>query len=133
MNTTDAASGKGWAFWFLRVAAVYNLAWGAFMMAAPNMWWDVLGLVRPNYMFLWSGTGLFVALFGIGYWIAAADPKRHIGLLVIGLASKVLAFLGTMNGCFLEKNVPGVFAVTAVVNDLIWIPGMAAIVFRGRK
>lgn len=125
----------GWAVWTLRVAAIYNLAWALYMMAAPNAWWDWLGLARPNYIFLWSGTGLFVGLFGVGYWIASRDPARHWGLIVVGLASKVLAFLGSLNGCFVEKNVPPAFAVAGIFNDVIlWVPFGAILwwVWRGR-
>lgn len=106
--------------WTLRAAALYNLAWGVFMMAAPNAWWSWLDLTPPNYIFLWSGTGLFVALFGVGYWIASTDPARHWGLIALGLTTKILAFLGSLHGHFIDKNVPAAFWKAGLINDFAW-------------
>lgn len=119
-TTLTSPKAPAWMKWTLRAAALYNLTWGFFMMAAPNAWWSWLDLAPPNYIFLWSGTGLFVALFGIGYWIASPDPARHWGLIALGFASKVLTFLGSLHGCFVEKNVPIAFAIGGVFNDLAW-------------
>ncbi len=117
----------------LRFAALYNLAWGLFMMGAPNAWWDWLKLPRPNYEFLWTGTGLFVALFGVGYWVASRDPARHRVLIGLGLASKVLAFSGSLAGCFIQKNVPVAFVIAGIPNDFLWWFPFAAILIWARR
>ncbi|MBL8877086.1 MAG: alkyl hydroperoxide reductase [Phycisphaerae bacterium] len=109
-----------WMKWTLRAAAIYNAAWGIFMMAFPNAWWDWIGQPRPNHEFLWAGLGSLILLFGAGYWIASYDPARHWGLVALGLASKVLGFLGTAVGCFIQKNVPIEFFWSAIANDLVW-------------
>ncbi|MGH7244678.1 MAG: alkyl hydroperoxide reductase [Phycisphaerales bacterium] len=75
---------------------------------------------RPNHEFFWPGLGSLILLFGVGYWIASADPARHWGLVALGLASKVVAFLGTIAGCFVQKNVPVEFFWSGIVNDFIW-------------
>lgn len=104
----------------LRAAAIYNAGWGVFMMAFPHAWWDWIGQPRPSPEFLWPGMGLLILLFGVGYWIASHDPAEHWGLVAIGLASKVLAFLGTAAGCFVQKNVPIAFFWSGIINDFIW-------------
>jgi hypothetical protein len=106
--------------WTLRAAAIYNVSWGVFMMAFPHVWWDWIGQPRPNHEFLWSGLGSLILLFGIGYWIASNDPAKHWGLIAIGLASKVLAFLGTAVGCFIQQSVPVQFFWSGILNDFIW-------------
>ncbi|MBS0188274.1 MAG: alkyl hydroperoxide reductase [Planctomycetes bacterium] len=119
-NTTDTPSAPGWMVWVLRAAAIYNIAWGLFILALPNALWDWMKIDRPNHEFLWTGLGTLILLFGVGYAIASTDPRRHWGLIAIGLASKVFAFGGTIFGAFIQKNVPAQFAWTGIVNDLVW-------------
>lgn len=122
-----------WMIWVLRAAATYNIAYGAFMMAMPNAWWDWTGLARPNYPFLWAGMGMLVLLLGVGYAIVSRDPVRHVGILIIGTLSKALAFAGAMHGVLVEGTLPGVFLAAAVVHDLIWIVPFVLILAHVRR
>lgn len=120
-----------WMTWTLRAAAIYNVAWGIFMMAFPHAWWDWIGQPRPNHEFLWPGLGSLILLFGVGYWIASCDPAKHWGLVAIGLASKVMGFVGVVAGCFVQKNVPVPFFWSAIANDLVWWVPFSIILSKG--
>ncbi|HEX8876027.1 MAG TPA: hypothetical protein VF777_04715 [Phycisphaerales bacterium] len=110
-----------WMVWVLRLAALYNFGWAVFMVALPHAWWDWLGLVRPNYEFLWPGMGALIGFLGLGYLIASTDPASHRGLVYVGLGTKVLGFVGVLQNVYVMKIMPEAFAAAAIVNDLIWI------------
>ena len=78
----------------LRVAAVYNVAFGVFAVAFPNVWFDLAGMSRPEPVALWQCIGMIVGVYGVGYWIAARDPDRHWPIVLVGLLGLVLAPLG---------------------------------------
>jgi hypothetical protein len=61
----------------LLIAAIYNLAWGAFAIFAPRLPFQWLGIDPPNYPSLWQCIGMIVGVYGVGYAIAAYDTQRH--------------------------------------------------------
>ena len=61
---------------WLLAAAIYNLAWGALNVLAPNLVFTTLGLQPPTYPPLWQVVGMFVLLYGLAYWWSAHDPVR---------------------------------------------------------
>ncbi len=106
---------------WLLAAAAYNLVWGSLTVLVPTALWDLIGAPAPNYLGIWQVTGLFVLLFGIGYWWAARDPFQHRHLVVIGLIGKVLGPIGFV-WAFASGDLPLAFGLTIVTNDLIWLP-----------
>ena len=104
----------------LKVAAIYNLLWGAFIIFFPNALFDFAGLPRmANYIGIWQCVGMIVGVYGIGYWIAASDPQRHWPLVLVGLLGKIFGPIG-----FIQAYATGVFnakfGITIITNDLIW-------------
>lgn len=104
----------------LRLAAVHCLAWGVFILAAPVVSARIYGFDKPlTDGFLWSGTGLAIFLFGVGYAIAATDPIRHVAPIVVGLTAKVLGPVGMVLSVVRGEVSSGVLWLLPV-NDVVW-------------
>lgn len=103
----------------LRSAAIYNLVWGASVIAFPHFLFDFAGLARLNHPEIWQCVGMIVGVYGVGYWIAARDPSRHWPMVLVGLMGKILGPLGFLEaigrGSFNWK-----FGLTLLTNDLLW-------------
>ena len=69
---------------------------------------------------------MVVGVYGVGYLIAAADPVRHWPIVFVGLLGKVLGPLGFLSAAT-RGDLPWVFGVTIMTNDLIWWFPFAAI------
>lgn len=103
----------------LGLAALYNLAWGGFVVSFPNALFDWAGLERPLYPGIWQCVGMIVGVYGIGYWVASWDPYRHWPIVLVGFLGKIFGPIG-----FIDAYIRGVFnlkfGATIVFNDLIW-------------
>ncbi len=121
-----------WPSLVLRIAAIYNVLWGAWVILFPNHLFDWTGIDRPNYPGIWQCVGMIVGVYGIGYWYAANDFRRHWPVVLVGFLGKILGPIG-----FLQSAVTGAlpwsWGVTILSNDLVWwIPfgAMLYIAFR---
>lgn len=103
----------------LKVAAIYNIIWGALIILFPHALFDFAGLPRMNYPGVWQCVGMIVGVYGIGYWVAASDPVKHWPIVLVGLLGKIFGPIG-----FLQSLYLGVFNLkfgsTIITNDLIW-------------
>jgi hypothetical protein len=116
-----------WMRLTLVLAGVYNLAWGAAVVALPDLTFRLGGLhtkahdgVDPNlYLHLWQCVGMVVGVYGVGYWIAATDPDRHWPVVLVGLLGKVFGPIGALIGIARDK-LPATMLWTNLTNDFIW-------------
>ena len=115
----NAKNSPAWAKWWLRAAGVYNLAWGAIVIAFPHVLFDACGILRLNYPEIWQCVGMIVGVYGIGYLIAAEDPHRHWPIVLVGLLGKVFGPIG-FAGALVKGTFPVTFGLTILTNDLIW-------------
>lgn len=104
-----------------RIAALYNLLWGAIIIIFPNLLFDLAGIPRINYPFLMSGIGMFVGVYGYGYWVVAREPLRYPQLVAIGLLGKTLGPIGWMY-TVLQGTIPACTLLVNLFNDIIWLP-----------
>lgn len=118
-----------WMTTVLRLAAVYNVAWGMLTVLYPAWLFDLTGLPEPSYPFIWQCVGMIVGVYGVGYWAAASDPFRHWPIVLVGLLGKIFGPMGYVQGVLLAdapvvgaitSEVPVEFGVTLLTNDLIW-------------
>ncbi len=114
-KSASPAWGRAW----LRAAAVYNVLWGAAVIVWPHALFDWVGIPRLNYPEIWQCVGMIVGVYGVGYWIAANDSRRHWPIVLVGLAGKILGPLGFAKALF-EGVFPPAFGLTILTNDLIW-------------
>lgn len=103
----------------LAAAGFYNIVWGALVVFAPALLFDLAGMAQPNYPELWQCIGMIVGVYGVGYWIASGDPIRHWLIVLVGLMGKVFGPIGMAKALY-EGRFPPTFAWTILTNDLIW-------------
>lgn len=124
-----------WMRIVLLAAAVYNLAWGAWVVARPGDLFHWTGIEPPRYPAIWQCVGMVVGVYGIGYAIASRDPLRHWPITLVGLSGKILGPLGFAYGLWSGAAsgagaLPPSWAATLVTNDLIWWIPFAAILYQ---
>ena len=105
--------------WVLWIAAIYNLAWGGFVILFPDLPFRWAGMEVPNYPEIWQCLGMVVGVYGVGYAIAATNPLRHWPIVLVGLLGKILGPIGFLNAAG-RGRLPWRAGWTIVANDLIW-------------
>ena len=105
----------------LKLAAIYNLIWGAWVILFPNAIFNLLEMEKNNYPEIWQCVGMIVGVYGIGYWIAASDPYKHFPIVLVGLLGKVLGPIGFAQA-LISNRFPLAFGIIIIFNDLIWWP-----------
>ncbi len=108
-----------WSFAVLAVAGIYNILWGGLMVLFPNAVFQLTGAVLPNYPELWQCIGMIVGVYGLGYLIAATDPRRHWPIVLVGLLGKIFGPMGFALA-LIQQRFPLLFGLNIVTNDLIW-------------
>jgi hypothetical protein len=126
MNSTNSVRVPGWVSPVLLAAAVYNLAWGAFVILFPTLPFGWLGIDAPNYPGLWQCIGMIVGVYGIGYGIAAGNPVRHWPIVLVGLLGKIFGPIGFLMAA-INGEFPWAAGCTILTNDLMWWIPFAAI------
>ena len=118
--TTDALKhSPRWARRWLYAAGVYNLVWGAIVIAFPHALFDFAGAERMRYPEIWQCVGMIVGVYGIGYLIAARAPRVHWPIVLVGLLGKVFGPLG-FAAALAQGTFPPAFGITILTNDLLW-------------
>ena len=103
----------------LKLAAIYNLLWGAWVVLFPFHFFDLVGMQHPSQPMIWQGVGMIVGVYGIGYWLASYNPLKHWPIVFVGLLGKVFGPIGFI-GNYLEGKVPFCFFYTLITNDFAW-------------
>ncbi|MEO1008300.1 MAG: SelL-related redox protein [Planctomycetota bacterium] len=118
MSRHRGQSGR-WARRWLIAAGVYNLAWGAIVIALPNLIFDVVGMEPPRYPQIWQCVGMIVGVYGIGYLAASTDYRRHWPIVLVGFLGKIFGPIG-FAAAVAKGELPPAFGATILTNDLIW-------------
>lgn len=117
--TADAPTMPRWVPSVLIAAAVYNLAWGAFVILFPTLPFRLAGMEPPNYPALVQCLGMIVGVYGVGYALAARDPVILSPLILVGLLGKILGPIGFVYAASIGEF-PWRAGWTILANDLIW-------------
>ncbi len=117
-----------WMRIVLWLAAVYNLAYGGFVLAFPLAPFDWAGMPPPNYPELFQCIGMIVGVYGIGYGLAARDPYRHWPIVLVGFLGKLFGPIGFVNAA-LHGKLPWAAGWMNVTNDLIWMVPFTLILY----
>lgn len=104
----------------LKIAAVYNILWGAWVVLLPNTFFDWTGMEPLTHVSIWQGTGMIVGVYGLGYWWASYNPIRHWPIIMVGFLGKIFGPLGFVFNYFFLHEIPYEFSYTLYTNDLIW-------------
>ena len=103
----------------LKLAAIYNVLWGAWVVLFPNSFFELVGMELPKHPMIWQGMGMVIGVYGLGYWWASFDPIRHWPIVAVGFLGKILGPLGFVFN-YIQGIVPGEFGYTLLTNDLLW-------------
>ena len=111
--------GKKWMRQVLKVAAVYNLIWGAWVLFLPNHFFELAGMELPTHPSIWQGMGMVIGVYGLGYWWASYAPIRHWPIVFVGFLGKFFGPIGFL-WSYLNDKIPLAFGLNLLTNDLIW-------------
>ncbi|WP_420318481.1 alkyl hydroperoxide reductase [Ekhidna sp.] len=78
----------------LKIAAIYNLLWGAWVVLFPNHFFELVGMEPPTHTMIWQGMGMVIGVYGVGYWWASQDPLVHWPIVAVGFLGKTFGPLG---------------------------------------
>jgi len=123
---------KPWMKIVMRIAAIYNLLWGAWVVLFPLSFFRLTGMADPTHPMIWQGMGMVIGVYGLGYWWASANPVKHWPIVAVGFLGKIFGPIGfVMN--YATGAVPAAFAYTLITNDFIWWIPFALILNEARK
>ena len=103
----------------LKLAAIYNILWGALVILFPHLFFDLAGMERTNYPEIRQCVGMIVGVYGVGYWLAALDPVKHYPIVLVGFLGKILGPIGFAQA-LITGRFPLAFGIIIIFNDLIW-------------
>jgi len=98
----------------LKLAAIYNILWGAWVVLFPNHFWELVGMEPMRHPMVWQGMGMVIGVYGLGYWWASYDPMRHWPIVAVGGLGKLFGPAGFLMN-YLTGLVPFGFFFTRVV------------------
>ena len=110
-----------WMSFVLRFGGTYNILAGVAVCSLYHEGFKLLGVQKPELILPVQLVGLFVALFGVGYWLVALHPVENRNLLMLGFWSKAL---GSALGIYytLTGALPMFFLVVLFFADIIYLP-----------
>ena len=103
----------------LVLAAAYHVGWGLYIIRCPLQTMHVAGAELAHALPLWQGFGMMMAIFGVGYAIAARDPIKHWLLIFVSLLGKVLGPVGFLLGV-LKGQLAWAAGRTFLTDDVMW-------------
>ena len=109
---------RPWLSRTLVVAALYNIAWGAWQVLSPLSFFSLLQMSPPTYPMIWQGMGMVIGLYGLAYYWASYDYIRHWPIVVVGLLGKLFGPAGYVFGV-IQGTAPVEFGYTLLTNDLV--------------
>lgn len=130
--TKEQSHIKFWMSITLKLAAVYNLLWGGWVVLWPDQFFELVDMEPLNHLMIWQGMGMVIGVYGIGYWLASYNPVRHWPIVAVGALGKFFGPMGFFINYFSGK-VSGAFFYTLITNDFIWWPSFILILIHVHK
>ncbi|MCK9408233.1 MAG: hypothetical protein WCX28_00785 [Bacteriovoracaceae bacterium] len=106
---------------FFRVAAIYNIAAGTLTVLYPQLFFHLFGLPNINHSFVMRGLGMFVGVYGYGFYLVSTDLRLYRHFALMGLIGKSFGVMGWSYYTILGE-IPIAAVWTNVFNDILWIP-----------
>lgn len=135
MDTCQADVPRPLAQWMTRLlwfVGTYNLLAGLGMLCLYHEGYKLLGVAKPELNLPIQLVGVLVGLFGVGYWLVAANPVENRNLLLLGFWSKLLGSLLGIYYVFVGK-LPPLFLAVLLVSDIGYLPPFYLILRRIRR
>lgn len=100
------------------VAALFNFAVAAAFVWPDSPIWHWLGLIKPMQSLITDLLAMFIALFGVAYFMVALNPRINRPLILLSALGK-LAVVGIVALHYLNGRV-GIAVPALVAGDLIF-------------
>jgi len=126
--TAQSCKAPTWMQSALKLAGIYNILFGLWVIGWPGAWFRLSGMEPPKYLFLWQCIGMIVGVYGVGYLIAASAPLRHWPIVLVGFLGKVFGPIGFVWAAS-QGDLPWAAGWMNVFNDLIWLVPFAMILW----
>jgi hypothetical protein len=104
-----------------RAAALYNAVAGMATIIAPQLFFHLSGLSEINHAFVMRGLGLFVGIYGYGFYLVSTDLHRFRHFALLGLIGKSFGVIGWVYYT-VAGEIPRAAFWTSFFNDIVWIP-----------
>jgi hypothetical protein len=117
--------------WMRRVllaAGLYHLAFAIWTNCWPHLWFDWIGMARPNHPLMWQGVGVIMGVLGIGMIIASKKPMEHWLIVLFGFIKFSLGVAG-FSLAYMRNEIPLISIWMMGIDDLIWWAPFAAILW----
>jgi peroxiredoxin len=121
-----------WMRAVLAAAALYNLAWGSWVLIDPGALFRLTDIPQPVYPQIWQLVGMIVGVYGVGYAVAATAPLRHWPIVLVGLLGKLFGPVGFLAAA-LGGTLPWAWGWTILTNDVVWWIPFALILAAARR
>lgn len=118
-----------WMVWVLRAAAVNNLLAGIVFMVFYHEAFKALSLPKPEIKLPVQLVGIFVFLFGIGYYWTTRHPEENRNVLLLGFFSKLFGSALAV-AYVLMGRLPWTFFFVVFPADIIYLPPFVLILRR---
>ena len=118
-SSVETATRPIWQRRVLLAAAAYNVLWGTLVLLFPLLPFAWMEIDPPRYPAIFQCLGMVIGVFGIGYAIAAADPRRHWPIVLVGLLGKIFGPIGFLWAAS-RGELPWSFGMTILANDVVW-------------
>lgn len=109
-------------------AGIYHILFAIWTNCWPFHGFDLLGIQRPNHPMLWRTLGLVSGMVGLAMFVASRNPVRHWQIMVFGLIKSVVV-AGIVAVSVSTGDLPPAALFMIIVDDLIWIPPFAMILW----
>jgi hypothetical protein len=114
----------------LFAAAAYNSAWGAIAIVAPRRLARAVGFSGHGETIGWRATGVMVLAYAPAYVWAARNPDVARPIVATAILGKSIGAAGWLAG-WLTGRFRTRTAILTLLNDAVWLPGLASI-YRAR-
>lgn len=104
----------------MRLAAIYNIIWGAWVVLFPSHFFNWANIAVPSYLGIWQSVGMIVGVYGLGYWCSSYNVYIHWPIIMVGYLGKIfgpIGFLWALN----RGQIAPQFGYINITNDLIWL------------
>jgi hypothetical protein len=103
----------------LLAAGIYHLLFAAWAVLWPDLYFDWLGMDRPNHPLLWQGVGIVMGILGVCFLVAAKNPIHHWMVVLVGFTKFSLGIIG-FGAAIFQNQIPLYSAWMMAADDLIW-------------
>lgn len=121
-----------WASMMLKLAGVTNAFWGLTFALFPDTLFRWAGMTAPQYLFPWQMIGVMAVIFGVFYFAAAFNPRRHIMIISMGFIAKVTQLIFVLD-LWAQDVLPVKLVLYFLAKDFIWLGPMAIILYLAVK